>query len=535
MTRRGAIPPLAPFLAAWYLALILLGEGGLTPSRWPDLWGTLLLATITAAVAWGIASRVCRERPVATVFAVALVAWTGLFGTLRLLVGPQLPESWSTPGRLLVLWLLPVLLLGFGARHVRGLGDGMTRGITAALGVLVALAVVGLARHRDAPPSVTRAPGADTRSTSRPDIYLIVLDKFSSPATMRDVYGVNLAPFVDSLRALGFVVPARARTNYIHTELAIATLLDGRLIHETLDTVTGPPWKAIRQRASAADAWAVARRHGYRTIFFPTGFPGTLDAHGADLALAAPVTPESRAGQTWLLNTPLETVRQLACRGRSCRRSVVFPYPPQDPESLRWQLRTLATLPGEPGPFLAVLHFLGSHEPYLFTADCSSRDAWWPATEPDADSLAARAAYGAQIRCVATLVLATVTDVIARSPVPPVILLQADHGNGEIAVDFVRGITRPIEAMAPDRISQRLDVFAAYRFPGAAAVVPDSITPVNVLPMVFRQLFGERTAYRPDRSFWSTYQRPFELTEVTRAAGSGNGSATAPGAPARSP
>lgn len=535
MTRGGGVPSLAPFLAAWYLGLMLLGEGGITAARWPDVWGTLLLATLTATVAWWIAHGVRPERNVASVFSVVLVAWFGLFGTLRLLVGPQLPESWSSPGLALLTWLLPAIVMGFGARRVQQLGDGVVRGLTAALALLVALALFGAVRpEKHATPTPTSAV-VDTRSATRPDIYLIVLDKFSSPGTMRNVYGVDLAAFVDSLEAMGFVVPERARTNYIHTELAIATLLDGRLIHETLDTVTGPPLKAIRQRAAAAYAWTVARRHGYRTIFFPTGFPGTLDAHGADIALAAPVTPESRIGQTWLLNTPLETVRQLVCRGSACQQSVVFPYPPQDAETLRWQLRTLATLPKETGPVLVVLHFLGSHEPYLFAADCSPREAWWPASEPDADSLAARAAYGAQIRCVSSLILATVTDLITRSPVPPVILLQADHGNGEIAVDFVRGITRPLEAMSSERIRERLDVFAAYRFAGAADVVPDSITPVNILPLVFRQLFGDSASYRPDRSFWSTYQRPFELTEVTRAAGTAGGSATVPAAPAQSP
>jgi len=534
VTRRGAIPALAPFLAAWYLGLMLLGEGGITVARWPDVWGTLLLATLTAVIAWWIAHGVRPERNVASVFSVMLVAWFGLFGTLRLLLGPNLPESWSSPGRLLLMWLLPAIVMGLGVRHVRPLGDGVVRGLTASLALLALLACFGLLRHQEARTPVLRAAGADTRTATRPDIYLIVLDKFSSPATMRDVYGVDLTRFVDSLTALGFVVPARARTNYIHSELAIATLLDGRLIHETLDSVTASPLKVIRQRANEAYAWTVARRQGYRTVFFSTGFPGTLDAHGADIALAAPVRPESRLGGTWLLNTPLETLRQLLCRGGSCQRSVVFPYPPQDAETLRWQLRTLAALPDEAGPVLAVLHFLGSHEPYLFEADCSPREAWWPAREPDADSLAARAAYGAQIRCVSSMVLATVTDLIARSEVPPVILLQADHGNGEIAVDFVRGITRPIEAMAPERIRERLDVFAAYRFPGAIEVVPDSITPVNVLPIVFRQLFGESTAYRPDRSFWSTYQRPLDVTEVTRAAGTAGGSATIPVAPAQS-
>jgi hypothetical protein len=177
-------------------------------------------------------------------------------------------------------------------------------------------------------------------------------------------------------------------------------------------------------------------------------------------------------------------------------------------------LRHLAALPDSAGPVFAFLHFLGSHEPYVFGADCAERAPWWPASDFGSDSSRAREAYAAQIACVNRLLLRTVRAIVARSAVPPVILLQSDHGHGMIARDPLRGVTLGYDEASAAQIDQRLDVFAAYLFPGADRMVYDSITPVNLLPTVFDAVFGGRTPRSPDVSYWSAFQRPLELTPV---------------------
>lgn len=516
MTHRPARPAIAPFLAAWYLALSLLGEGAGPGGGISDVAGTIGLATLTALLAWVVTIRLFRDRSRATLGGVALVVWFGLFGTTRLLLAPMLGTSLASPGLLLLLYLVPGVLLLWMIKRLPTVSDGVIRGLTTGLTLLVLFATVTFWKRQPVRSVPAARVVADHRDSGHPDIYLIVLDKFSRPTTMRDGYGVDLTAFTDSLKALGFTIPARARTNYAHTALVLSTLLNGRMIHDMLAGIDGAPWDTTRRLIEDASLWKTTQRHGYRLAFFPTAFPGTVRNRHADLLLPSPQEQTVRFGQTWLLNTPLELAVSAACRGTGCERTAVFPYPVENAAAKRWKLSTIATLPDSAGPIFAFLHFLGSHEPYVFEGDCAARDPWWPAGDGGADSTDARRAYGEQIRCVSRLVLTAVTEIIRRSKVPPVILLQADHGNGEIARDYVRGVTKPFDEMDRAHINQRLDIFAAYRFPGADTVVPDSITPVNVLGLVFRQLYGDSTSYHPDRSYWSSYQRPLDLTEIRR-------------------
>ena len=72
-----------------------------------------------------------------------------------------------------------------------------------------------------------------------------------------------------------------------------------------------------------------------------------------------------------------------------------------------------------------------------------------------------------------------------------------------------------VDAVTPDRIAERADIFAAYYLPGAdAKIVYDSITPVNVFRMVLRQYFQADLPPLPDRTYWSSGAELFRFTRV---------------------
>jgi hypothetical protein len=57
------------------------------------------------------------------------------------------------------------------------------------------------------------------------DIYLIVLDEYANAEVTGRLFGFDNRVFVDSLRQLGFVVPA-IHSNYLHTFLSLPSLLN---------------------------------------------------------------------------------------------------------------------------------------------------------------------------------------------------------------------------------------------------------------------------------------------------------------------
>src|SRR3954453_6675891 len=58
------------------------------------------------------------------------------------------------------------------------------------------------------------------------DVYLIVLDEYANAGVLRDVLLFDNREFEDSLRHLGFTIPASVHSNYVHTLLSLPSLLN---------------------------------------------------------------------------------------------------------------------------------------------------------------------------------------------------------------------------------------------------------------------------------------------------------------------
>jgi hypothetical protein len=197
------------------------------------------------------------------------------------------------------------------------------------------------------------------------------------------------------------------------------------------------------------------------------------------------------------------------CRAFGCQRGAQ-PYAPAPPELIEWKFRQLEQLPDSSGAIFAFAHFTVPHEPYIFRADCTPRELYWPVADSGAYELPVKRAYIEQIECVNRKVLHFLETVHARSKTPPIIILQADQGHGPLA----RWLNvQPADV--PDLAAERIDIFAAYYLPGHPSdVVYDSITPVNVLPRIFNHYFDAQIPLQPDATFWSTWEEPFKFTRM---------------------
>ena len=85
------------------------------------------------------------------------------------------------------------------------------------------------------------------------------------------------------------------------------------------------------------------------------------------------------------------------------------------------------------------------------------------------------------------LVLAAVEDILANSAMPPLIILQADHGPGAY-FDW--------ESLKNTYLPERLGILNAYYFPDQMyANLYPTITPVNSFRVVLDQYFGTRMGF----------------------------------------
>jgi hypothetical protein len=513
----------APLLLAVWFVLNLAAEnlGGLD---WRDLRIPVLVSLAVAVGFWLLGRVLIRDRAKASLFAVAGVALFAGFGYLtdtlqriEFLTPDRLPDTVALG---LLLWLVAYLVWLRGTTRSFGGIAVYVRHVTVILAVWTGLRLgVSSMRpatgplHAESPAAssvVADSAAASTRSTERPpDIYLIVLDKYTGSPMLRANYGFDNGPFEDTLRALRFVVPRDPQANYVNTFLALAAMLNVRYLDDLParfgrnHTDKGVTFPLLRQ------SWVVAflKSHGYRYVFLPTGYHGTHEMPTADLQIPSPGRIQAEFVLAWRHTTMLPVLHRAACRVLGCPVDYL-PYVPEGAALLDWKFQQVAALAGSPQPMFVFFHLTLPHEPYQYEADCRHREPFWPVVETGSMESAVKAAYTAQIQCLNRKLLTLVEAIQRRSVRSPVILLQADHGHGRLG-RFIPDLP----GLPPEKVAERLSVFAAYHLPGISRI-PDTITSVNAMRLVLRQYLGADLPALEDRSYWSPRSYPFRFTRL---------------------
>jgi hypothetical protein len=337
----------------------------------------------------------------------------------------------------------------------------------------------------------------------KPDVYLIVLDEYANAEVTEQVFGFDNQVFLDSLRRLGFVVPA-VHSNYLHTFLSLPSLLNAAQV-AGLSEELGP--RAVDRTIPnyLVQHSRVARflkSRGYKFEFFPSSaWEPTRHIAEADLEFdawqgAAPPSPLMRSGLRGVL-TKISLLRYI---NQGARRD------------LRLHLmRTFAGLSETatiPGPVFAFAHVLSPHGPYVVDREC--RPVTWPEARGTRLELIGRP-YVEQVQCLNHLVLDLVTGLLRGSEFPPIILLQGDHGSNALVFDQAASAEKITLAMG----RERLGAFGAYYLPDCRSeVFGDSVTVVNVMGDVLRSYFGAALPREPDDMYLSVDRAPYAFKRV---------------------
>ena len=119
--------------------------------------------------------------------------------------------------------------------------------------------------------------------------------------------------------------------------------------------------------------------------------------------------------------------------------------------------------------------------------------------------------YVEQIQCLNHMVLDLVTTLLRASELPPIILLQGDHGSKALVFDQAEAAEKITLAAA----KERLGAFGAYYLPDhGSEVFGDSVTVVNVMGNVLRFYFGAALPREPDDMYLSVDRAPYAFKRV---------------------
>lgn len=479
--------------------------------HWLDAVGSLAFTLATVGLGWWISGRFTQDPSRRGLVALVAGIWSPATGSLRLVLTATVHDVFRSGWLVPTFWTLWCIVACWAAIRTKRQLEAAARFTAIAGTVLLGGQIIEVWPQR-APQVQDESQPLPAAATDRPNIYLLVMDKMTNGAWLKYSYGVDISPYEDSLRALGFVVPSSVRANYAHTHLSLASFLNWRYLDASVDGEGGLPWGQTQNLVRASRTWSAARENGYRVVTFPNWYPTTSRVDSA-FVLTRQIKPTpSRFGETWMINSPIAGIVEATCIGRNCGRRFL-PFPHESFAELDWKLQTFASMADSAGPSLTFLHLLLPHEPYLFGEGCTQAEPWWPKSDQD-EAAAIDAAYGIQARCTMPLILRTVREILRREKIPPVIIVQGDHGHGRVFVDVHSALTLNVSEMSAERLGDRMSVFGAYYVPGNADGFSDSMSMVNVLRTVARTVWSDSTPALPDSVYYSSYQSGFSFSRV---------------------
>ena len=363
----------------------------------------------------------------------------------------------------------------------------------------IAAAKQGLASH-PAPAAVQTAPAAvQTRANAGRDVYYFLLDGYSRLDRMRD-FDVDNQPFLDKLTQLGFVIPNCGQSNYTDTQYSMASILNMDYLDKlgfTYPQLDGPNAEylltpsitesLVRQKFQAL---------GYKFISYKSPYL-FIDMPDSDVYLDAETSTdpgekiETLNFQQMFINTTMARVlvEWLEFDPANSARVPSFVVWLVSPSSLNpdssplagrnyrqyqnhlFQLESLTKIPDIQGKKFTYAHILVTHQPFVFTPTGEFR------MEARDDSVG----YHDQVLYLNSRLIGIIQTILNKSSVPPVIILQSDHGFGEGA--------------------PKVKNFQAYYFPDDnKPMIYPSMTSVNTFRIVFDTYFGEHLPMLPDQS-----------------------------------
>jgi hypothetical protein len=366
-----------------------------------------------------------------------------------------------------------------------------------------------LARTRTAPIPLAVSPAV--RPAQRPDVYLLILDGYGREDVVHELYGFD-NPLPARLRTAGFFVADHARANYAQTALSLASAFN----LDYLPQLGKPERSQTETRRSLADLISGSR---FLQAFADAGYD--IRTYSSEYSLIRPGRGRTQRRPLFQLNDFAYTAFEATAVPVSFAALGLprgwFPLW-MHRHHLRWTLHDLAEsiLPEDAPPTVVLAHLLAPHPPFALDADGGIRNTRIPALLNDGSmwrTIAERSGESYKAGYVDTVQylndgISRVAQAIVNRPSrPAIVLIHSDHGPG-LELDF--------ESVAGTNMHERMSVLAAVRFPDAETPpFDDCVSLVNVYRTVINRALRTQLPMLNNRSYFSTWSKPFAFVDVT--------------------
>jgi len=332
------------------------------------------------------------------------------------------------------------------------------------------------------------------RPENPPDVYFFLLDSYARADLLKQAYGFDNSEFLRELEKRGFFVAECSQSNYVRTEISLGSSLNMQYLQELSDKFapenTGRRllWDSLKHNAVRYNFESL----GYETVSVETEF-AWLNLSDADHFLSPPPissgmtefeglfmrTTLARYAQEWGWVDP-DAILGVTARDRF---NTVF--------------NNVDDIARMPQPTFSYLHLVSPHPPFVFDAQGNPTHPadFWNDRRLYPPGLYQKG-YVDQAQFLNKKMLQAVDTILAESDVPPIIIIQGDHGPW----------------LQPK--NKRMWILNALYFPGHKDQLYSEMTPVNTFRLVFNTYFGGKYDILEDVSYFSPVPKLYDFSEI---------------------
>lgn len=462
----------------------------------------LLMTFIINLIIFGFWLLITRSPSKTALLSIATYIFLYSFGHIYNIIGNQVILGVEIGFvKLFALWTLLFILVSFFIFRIQQVDFSLLVGLNFAVLALLLVNIIPVfsfefqANRQINSGQATSVP-IKADSSAHPDIYYIVLDSYTRNDVLEELLGYDNSDFLNELKKRGFYLPDCAYSNYDTTAKTIASVLNSEYLKEG--------WRNNSDDDTAnlsAENISIIKNNKVQPFFshfgyqFVTGraFSPYMYIEKSDIYLnySMDSTGKDDLDRKQFLNLYLNTTIFHVLAESYKNNPLIFLHLPywlidNDVKNAYYNnasfwynqnlymFDSVSKFPQKPGNYLVYAHIIAPHVPYAFRVDGTFR---YPLDTSDEKVL-----YVDAVKYLNKRVLELVDILLSQSKVPPVIIIQGDHG--------IHKLTHDLEIHK---------IFSAYYLPGKLITPPyPTITPVNNFRMIIRNYFDPSTDLLPD-------------------------------------